>query len=278
MLLRQRIVQAMPFRLVEFAKWVVFRGNARTCVMCGAKVRRFRAQGLGYQVLEDLKVVGGMYKPDDVCPICHGSDRDRLVKHYLDTRWLPQRREAARILHVAPERSLSQYLTGLPDVDYIAGDIEPHLYRHLRSVRYLSLLELPFEDASIDLVLCNHVLEHVPEDQVAMREIRRVLAPGGLAILQVPLSLVLDRTREGDGSESRQEKIRLYGQEDHVRIYTPDDYVARLTEAGFEVERYRAAEADPDAVRALSLNPLEALHACRAPEASVVRAEAVGSA
>lgn len=265
---RQAIRDLVPYPAIEAARRILFFGRARRCDVCGASVRRFLPQGYGYPVLEELRVVGGMYKPDDRCPVCHASDRDRLVKLYLDREVFgpggPGHAPGFAVLHLAPEKGLAKYLRARPGLAWSAGDIEPARYPHAPGIRRMDLLAgLPFPDGALDLVICNHVLEHIPDDRAAMREIARVLAPAGRALLQVPLSHVLEATREGDGSESEAERIRRYGQRDHVRIYARDDYPRRLREAGLAVELWDAFAADPAAAAALRLDPLERLHVCR---------------
>lgn len=262
MALKRAVGRMVPYPLIETARRVIHGGSARRCPVCGAGVRRFLTQGYGYPVLEELDVVGGLTRPEDVCPICHAQDRDRLVHLYLERVVFAEPRPL-RVLHMAPEKGLSRYLMRQPGVTYTAADIEPGRYRHLPRVERMSLTELPLEDGSVDLLLCNHVLEHIPDDARAMAEIARVLSPKGRAILQVPLSTRLTETREGDGSERPEEKIRLYGQDDHVRIYAFADYTRRLEAAGLRVDPYRAFEAEPELAAERSLNPAEVLHVCR---------------
>lgn len=259
---KRAIGQALPYGLIEGGRRVIHAGPRR-CPVCGSGVRRFLDEGYGYPLLEALQVVGGLRRPADRCPVCHAAARDRLVWFYLERHVFGAGSGPVRVLHMAPEKGLSRYIAGRPGVAYRAGDIEPGRYRHLDSVERVDLLDIPADDASLDLVVCNHVLEHIPDDLAAMREIRRVLAPEGRAILQVPLSLRLDATREGDGSESPEEKIRLYGQDDHVRLYAAGDYAARLARAGFAVERYRAFDDDAEAAAGHRLDPFELLHVCR---------------
>lgn len=261
-MIKEFLKRAVPYPAIAAARRALHFGFARRCPVCGASVRRMLPQGYGYPVLEKLQVVGGMYKADDVCPVCHAGDRDRLVKFYLDRRVFAEPRRR-RVVHMAPEKGLSLWLSGRSDVDYAAGDLEPARYFHLAGVRAMNLLSLPLADASVDLFLCNHVMEHIPDDVAAMREVRRVLAPGGVAILQTPIALKLDRSVEGRGDESAAERIARFGQSDHIRIYAERDYLARLAEAGLDVERYSAFDDDAEAAATQRLNPLEVLYACR---------------
>jgi SAM-dependent methyltransferase len=138
--------------------------------------------------------------------------------------------QAMSVLHVAPERHVREVLLRRRPRRYVTADLSS------RDVKVrLDITRLPFPDASFDLVLCNHVLEHVQEDTKAMRELLRVLTPGGRSIPQVPIGLALDHTREDPAITDPRDRERLFGQEDHVRIYGPD-YPARLEKAGFTVE------------------------------------------
>ncbi len=111
-------------------------------------------------------------------------------------------------------------------IDYLSVDLDsPYAMRHC------DITAIPEPDASFDVVICNHVLEHIPDDRKAMRELRRVLKPGGLAVLQHPIHDRPD-TFEDQSIVSPDERLRVFGQEDHVRIYGWD-FVDRLRDVGF---------------------------------------------
>lgn len=154
-------------------------------------------------------------------------ERDRLLWLFFDRSQglLPS---GLRILHVAPERPLRARLERLAG-EYVSGDLRAD-FGSLR----IDVTSLPFPDASFDALICNHVLEHVPDDRRAMRELRRVLRPGGWAILLVP-DVAADTTHEDLGVVNRAERRRIFGQEDHVRRYGWD-YLDRLRSAGFRPE------------------------------------------
>jgi SAM-dependent methyltransferase len=108
---------------------------------------------------------------------------------------------------------------------------------------------LPFRDGAFDALLCHHVLEHVPDDRAAMRELRRVLRPGGWAILQSPIRSRLEATLEDPAVTDPRERERLFGQRDHLRQYGRD-YADRLRAAGFEVRAERFFDELPPERRA----------------------------
>ena len=114
-------------------------------------------------------------------------------------------------------------------VEHVGGDID----QRFGSLK-IDVTELAFPQESFDAVICNHVLEHVPDDRRAMAELLRVLRPGGWGLLMAPLRD--EPTDEDPGVSDPQERIRRFGQHDHVRWYNRDDYVGRLRATGWNIE------------------------------------------
>jgi ubiquinone/menaquinone biosynthesis C-methylase UbiE len=140
------------------------------------------------------------------------------------------------VLHVAPEPSLRAVLEKLSQLQYTTGD----LLAQDVDVE-LDLTAIDFPDHTFDVVLCSHVLEHIPDDRRAMREIRRVLKPDGWALINVPSDPDRAQTYEDLSIVSPEARLERFGQDDHVRVYGAVDFVARLKEAGFRVTK------DPEA-------------------------------
>lgn len=154
-------------------------------------------------------------------------ERHRLIWLYL-LRELKITQQHYRVLHVAPEPCLQRKLKAL-QLDYISADLEsPWASVHC------DIQDLPFAADSFQLILCNHVLEHIPDDRRAMRELYRVLAPDGVALLLVPLEESRATTLEDPAINTDALREQYYGQRDHLRLYGRD-YVERLAEAGFQV-------------------------------------------
>jgi SAM-dependent methyltransferase len=168
-------------------------------------------------------------------------------------------KEPLRILHIAPEPQLERALRQLANIDYVTAD----LVEASVDVR-LDVIMLPFSDASFDLIICNHVLEHVFDDRAAMTELHRVLRPGRQALLQVPIALALQDTLEDPTASTEAERIRMFGQRDHVRLYAAGDYMKRLKNAGFLVSLSRALDClGEDAVSRHALLGEEPVFSCR---------------
>jgi SAM-dependent methyltransferase len=146
----------------------------------------------------------------------------------------------------------------LPNVSYISGDYDSAL-----AMETIDITDIHYPDESFDAIVCNHVLEHVVDDRTALREMYRVLKPGGWALLQSPVDSTREETFEDPEITDSRERERLFGQYDHVRIYGRD-YSTRLTEVGFELLENRYAERlAPPEVERFGLEINEVIYFCR---------------
>ena len=136
---------------------------------------------------------------------------------------------ALKVLHFAPEQAFYKLFRNQKNLDYTTTD----LFSPLADVK-ADICNLPFEDNQYDVILCNHVLEHIPDDTKAMQELYRVLKPGGMAILQIPQDLSRATTFADDTITDQKERAKIFGQYDHVRIYGRD-YFDKLRSIGFKV-------------------------------------------
>jgi SAM-dependent methyltransferase len=198
--------------------------------------------------------------PDLECPWCGTFGRHRalwlFLRHETDLLSAP-----LRLLHVAPE---SMYLPALQAADnlveYVTVDLDPDSpWAGTRA----DVTGLPFADHSFDALLCSHVLEHVPDDGAAMRELARVLRPGGWGVIDVPVDPARQTTHEDPSVVHPSHRAREFNQADHVRVYGRD-YPDRLRAAGFEVEVVPYAERVGPAVRErFGLVATGDVHLCR---------------
>ena len=233
-------------------------GGKFECPFCHWRFRRLRSAGFDYPVLKEKDVVGASCHADDVCPRCMSNARERLVYQYLTSR-TSVFNGFVRILHVAPETHLGRALRQLPGAQYVSGDLN----KAQVNVK-LDIMMLPFPDDAFDIVICNHVLEHVSDDQVAMRELCRVLRPGRPALLQVPIGRALRETLEDPTAITEADRIQRFGQRDHVRLYAAGDYMMRLERAGFQVELKSAVDCFGEAaVQRYALIREEPVFLCR---------------
>jgi len=159
------------------------------------------------------------------------------------------------MLHFAPEPGIAKRLKSTPNVDYISAD----LYDKSASIK-MDVCNILFPDKSFDLIYCSHVLEHVPDDALAMREFYRVLKPDGKIILQVPIAG--DETFEDISIVDPLEREKFFGQIDHVRIYGRD-VILRLTKAGFSVKEFITEDlVPPKDIDRMGLNIGEIIFLC----------------
>ncbi|MCM2342363.1 class I SAM-dependent methyltransferase [Rhodoferax sp.] len=187
------------------------------------------------------------------CPKCESSDRERHLKLYCQKLEVDRLMASARVLHFAPERWFAVFVAAAGPSEHIKAD----LYPVAADIQKVDMLAMSFPNASFDLVIANHVLEHVADDAQALSEIHRVLRPGGWAILQTPYSAMLQTTFEDAGIVSRDAREHAYGQDDHVRLYGQDIF-DRFAAAGFEsrVARHETALIDIDPA-VYGVNPRE---------------------
>lgn len=217
-----------------------YRGTEFFCPVCGVELAGFVGAG---SYVRMVQAHGYVYPLDAIetfnvaaysCPSCDASDRERLYALYLDRVFAardPARR--CRLLEFAPSFGLSHKLKRMPFVDYRSAD----LYRNNVDDRVDITDMRAYADGSFDVVLCSHVLEHVPDDRRAMRELHRILRPDGFAIVMVPMVHGVDETNEDAAIDTPALRWKYFGSDDHVRQYGRRDFADRLAAAGFAVEQ-----------------------------------------
>ncbi len=202
--------------LRQFVRQYVYAGTRVACPICERKFRGW---------LND--------KQNGSCPGCGSEARHRFLWLYLASEWLGKE-EALELLHFAPELCLQPRFDRDPRLSrYVTADQSaPNVDFHT------DITKLLFEEKSFDAIVCSHVLEHIPDDRAAMHEMRRVLRPGRVAYIQVPLARELLHTDEDTSVIDPKDRESRFGQFDHVRRYGMD-LGERLREAGFEVGEVR---------------------------------------
>jgi SAM-dependent methyltransferase len=226
---------------------VPLNGNRR-CVLCGNRVGRFLPFERGWRgapaLTRALGTVGS--DPDHFeCPRCASHDRERHLFLYMSRTGLLSGLAGKHVVHFAPEVHLSRRIKAQGLASYTPCDLFPTS----PDVRREDLLSMSVASGSVDVFIANHVLEHVADDLKAMAEIRRVLKPGGIAVLQTPFSPMLSKTWEDPGITSPEARLQAFGQADHVRLYGRDIF-ERLASCGFiarvQTHAELLADVDPD--------------------------------
>ncbi len=213
------------FRFADLIPDFFFRGTKFRCNICGFNANYFLPRGHNFHIIKELEIIGAGKRFVD-CKKCGSSDRDRLVFEFLKSKNDEQTLEGSRFLHVAPERALSKKIIDEFNCSAVKIDLKAPGYRFVypSDVIFQDIQQLSFESNTFDFVICNHVLEHVENDHLALSEIHRVLKPGGFAILQVPLSLKINQTISAKKNWGTRDKIFFLGQKDHLRLYGLDFY------------------------------------------------------
>jgi SAM-dependent methyltransferase len=227
--------------LIRRIKLPQYRGDAHCCPICGTGLSAFKPLWKSYR--RHTEEAGYIYPLSAVetfnvdaysCPACDASDRERLYGLYLDDVFRQPPARTLRMVEFAPSPALQRKLRGYPFIDYRSAD----LLRKNVDDRGVDITDMHrYADGSFDLFLCSHVLEHIPDDRRAMRELHRILAPGGFGIVMVPLVHGVDETQEDAAVNSDRLRWKYYGSGDHLRQYGKRDFFDRLTGAGFRVER-----------------------------------------
>lgn len=233
-----KIKRMIPNKIKTKIKTLIYKGNTYTCPFCGFNSRTLAPVGHDIPVLIEKQVIGAG-KRNTGCYKCGSRDRERLIYTYLKYKMkiFNNVNKQLKILHLAPEKNLSKSLLNFGFNDYICGDLFTEGYSYPEYVKNINILNIPYTANTFDLIICNHVLEHIPNDKDAMKELFRVLKDEGTAILQVPISKNTYKTFEDFLVTDPNQREIVFGQFDHVRIYG-QDYSERLSSVGFQVERF----------------------------------------
>jgi SAM-dependent methyltransferase len=177
--------------------------------------------------------------------------------------WLYMREELdaaakrVRVLHFAAEYCFIRRFRRMPNINHIVADLDPP-----RGGVKMDITDIPLESESVDLVICSHVLEHVQDDAKAMRELKRVLRPGGTALIMFPVDYSRQTTYEDPSIVTPEARREAFHQSDHVRVYGAD-FDERLQAAGFEVDANRYGLSLGERATRFGLKKNEPLYVCR---------------
>ncbi len=214
------VIQRLAGWLVPVAG-LLYKGRGVECPLCGSRYRKFMPYG--YVTSRD----------NALCPHCLSLERHRLLWLYI-TRETDLAARLPRTLHIAPEVCIMRHLKPLFKAqrdNYVTADLESPL-----ADIHFDVQQIPLADNSFDVVICNHLLEHVESDMKALGELYRIMRPKGWGVLLSPVELTRPTTFEVDSITDPDERTRFFVQYDLRRIYGAD-YIERLRRAGFEAEQ-----------------------------------------
>lgn len=196
---------------------LAYFGNNFTCNVCGTNLRKF------------IELANG----NRICPRCGSSGRDRKLWELVSQKYL---KPGISILDFSPSRSLYRAFKNIPGITYISTDLSGDFI----SDKSYDITHIDSPSIQFDLILCYHILEHVEEDLKAMQELYRVLKENGTCLIQTPFKE--GEIYENPAITTEQGRLKHFGQEDHVRIYSIKGLKKRLQETGFEVEEWITSE------------------------------------
>jgi len=224
-------------RLVKLPGYL---GTSHSCPVCGVGLRAFKPMWKSYG--RNIERFGYIHRhaemetfnlPAMTCPKCDATDRERLMVVYLDEVWPSfEAGKPVRLVDFAPAYPMSLRLKQYPSIAYRSADL---MRRDVQD--NIDLTNIAYADESVDVFICSHVLEHIPDDRKAMRELRRILRPGGFGLMLVPLVVGVEDTIEETGESTIEYRWKHFGMGDHVRQYGRRDFVDRLTRSGFAVDK-----------------------------------------
>jgi SAM-dependent methyltransferase len=207
----------------HFLKGDPYKGTNVICTICHAKYARFAPYGASKR--ENAR-----------CLNCGSGERHRLLWQFMNdkTDFFSNRKK--RLLHFAPEKCFFDKFDTLSHIEYFPCDLSPEIFPFdvKGKIQKADITSIPFPDNHFDVVLCNHVLEHIPDDRKAMLELFRVMKKGGWGIFQVPIDYRRVETYEDFSITSSEDRLAAFGQADHVRWYGRD-YIKRLESVGLIV-------------------------------------------
>lgn len=203
---------------------ILYWGRRHYCCVCNSRLRLFQPLICGD--FSDLQA--------HLCPVCRSGLRLRFAWLVIQEKTDLLDGRPRRMLHVAPERCLTLRFRKIPGLDYLSADLKSPF-----AMVQMDITQIQYPDHSFDVIFCSHVLEHIPDDRKALRELYRVLKPGGWAILMVPLRR--RETLEDPSVTDPGERLKKFGYRDHVRD-VGHDYIERIREAGFTATKYAAAK------------------------------------
>lgn len=254
-------------RLLHF-QYVGFKYQ---CPICHTYLNKFIplpeiADGL---FMRDLEIKGKHHKVQDyetlnieqfLCAVCGAQDKARLYALFFQ-KMLPvfarkyKKTHQLRLVHFAPEGGLGEQLKQHSFIKYTSAD----LMRDDVDEK-ADLTNLHYKNNSIDLFICSHILEHIPDDERAIKELYRVLKRGGKGILMVPILLSLSKTYEDPAIKTEKQRLKHFGQADHVRVYSKKDFLHRLHKVGFKVKLYTSDQLGKDAFKKYAITPKSVLY------------------
>lgn len=269
-LLIQQYVETHPQSSILHTYWRLLRGVRKLryfgfryqCPVCSSSLRTFLPLPDKYRV--PLQLQGRAFTAYDyetfnvdhyACPICFATDRERLYVLYL-TEYSHNNGPRQTLVHFAPEKELSGYIRRTGQFHYRTADLFMSDVDDRVDITDMAA----YAAESVDCFICSHILEHIPDDKKALKELHRILKKDGWGIIMAPLLPGLDRTYEDFSKTTDEERLKHFGQEDHVRVYAKKDFLQKLDRAGFDVQLLSVLDFGDETFNKHGINPKSILY------------------
>jgi SAM-dependent methyltransferase len=248
--LSARAFRMLPLPFIEAflaLRALLFLGRRYRCPCCGWELRAFTAGGASFQ-----------RRDAGYCPRCGSKARHRRIWLFLEHR-TNLFSEPLDVLEIAPRYCFSRRFVTMPNLRYVGADLVggPHV------AVLMDLTASPIASGRFDAIICVHVLEEIVDDRAAMKELFRMLKPGGWALVAVPTRMD-QGTYEDPTITTPSGRRQAFGEEAHVRVYG-HDLSERLEACGFDVEVDLARDIDPRIRARHGLRDDENLFYCMRP-------------
>lgn len=196
--------------------------------ICGVKIKIKTSQQLSQKehycpICKNKNVFmpfGIVQRPNAQCPVCRGVERHRFL-YYIYQKEFLEKKSPIKIMHTAPEKCISDLILNKKNIEYFPTDLHPENYTFINCTKE-DVTDLTFADESFDFVLSNHVMEHILDEEKFLSELTRVLKKGAKLILTFPIDIKLKETFEDKNIQTDEDRLKFYGQEDHIRVYGLD--------------------------------------------------------
>lgn len=219
-------------KIIIFIRKVYYTGNAYFCPICNRKSRKFLQYGKNNKSILRYKIISNGKRENCICPNCFSKDRERLLflffSYFKNKLYI---NENSSILHFSPEKTLTNYFFRKHFTNYKTSD-----FFDKKANFKIDLENTLNHEKKYDLIICNHVLEHIHNDSQALDNINNLLKNGGHAILLTPYSELIDDDIYLGKSLTNKQKLEFYGQNDHVRVYSKKNLIKKIEYAGFDLK------------------------------------------
>ncbi len=270
--LKKHLPPSLVLALANSRQYITHRsylGFEKRCPICLAPLRKFIplsaiADGI---FMQTLQIRGHRYTVNNyetlnvehfLCPICGSQDKARLYALYLKKIFDKLNRQPPkrfRLVHFAPEGGLPELIRRYPWIQYRSADLERQDVDD-----QADLTALPYRDQYFDAFICSHILEHIPDDKLALHELHRILKPGGWGILMVPIMKKLPRTYQNATITDPEDRLRHFGQRDHVRVYAKPSFLAMIRKSGFHCQQVTAVDFPEVNFNSMGIDPKSVLY------------------